>query len=418
VSVRHLASLVLVPLLAAPAAAQSFDCGSNGSDGALDFSGHVGTVIFRNDFDLMFPDADPTNGRSIDEDGDRVYHFTTINVPQGLTLLLSARFFGDGRALTFLASGKVTIHGTIQLSGDSASGVQPGAAGAGGYSGGIGGRPSGIGTFLFPTSGSGPGGGRAYTLTSPFGFVGEPAAHVTGWRPYGHPLIHPLVGGSGGGGGGAGGLPTAGGRSGGGGGGGGGALLLCSSAEIDLGPNGQILAQGGQGGNLGLATAGGGAGSGGAIRLVAPAIKGGAGSSVSAGDGRVRLEAFRMPGPGPSTGGYMSRGGPNAVFLGGTPPGVRLASVAGVAVTLDPTGSFETPDVVIAQSGPVPVVVETQDVPAGTVLQLRFQPENGPEFGASSTPLIVGPDGTGSATAETAFPPGNTRVFVTVSALP
>ena len=63
--------------------AQEFDCGSNGSDGALDFvTGSTDPVTI---------EFDPTSfDPPLDQDRDGVYHFTTITVPANVTVKLRA----------------------------------------------------------------------------------------------------------------------------------------------------------------------------------------------------------------------------------------------------------------------------------------------------------------------------------------
>ncbi|RMG08239.1 MAG: hypothetical protein D6731_22225, partial [Planctomycetota bacterium] len=134
---------ILIALAAAPAYAQGFSSGSDGSDGALN-------VTTSGDFD---PAA-----LGLDADGDGVYHFTTVNVAAGVTLRLRASVLGEGRPVIWLASGAVTIAGTLDLDGAAghASGAVPvpSEAGAGGFSGG-----TGRTALATATSGSGPGGG-------------------------------------------------------------------------------------------------------------------------------------------------------------------------------------------------------------------------------------------------------------------
>src|SRR5690606_19030632 len=80
--------------LAGPAAAQpALDSGSDGSDGALVFEADAGVVEFN-------PQA-----LGLDEDGDGVFHFTTITVPAGTTIRLGAGILGEGRPVVWLATG-------------------------------------------------------------------------------------------------------------------------------------------------------------------------------------------------------------------------------------------------------------------------------------------------------------------------
>lgn len=389
-------------LLAGAAQGQIFTSGSTGADGALTIAPNAGTVTFN-----------PTTfNPPLDPDGDNVFHFTTITVGAGSTLVLSTRTLPEGKPVVWLASGAVTIAGTVSLDGENghpSNGTYAAAfAGAGGYSGGVGGR-----TNQPSTRGNGPGGGGT-------GFQhGGQAGHVVtgpvngsapGGTPYGNEFLLPLMGGSGGGGGHAD-------NSSGGGGGGGGALLIASSASITL--SGTLQARGGAGGGGGGAHFGGGA-SGGSIRLVAPELAGGGAFNVSGGlgsvtasHGRVRLEAFRHRTPFPVTPGaaLMPLAAPGSVFPPATAPVVKVVRVAGVAVATEPTGSFVTPDVTIDEPATVTVELECRHVPLGTTLSLTFQPETGAPFTATSTPL-TGTVPQSTATVQVRFPHGPTRMFV------
>jgi hypothetical protein len=185
----------------------------------------------------------------------------------------------------WLATGAVTISGTLDLSGDSGhadtnvtSARVPAAGGAGGYSGGVGGAlVAGSPNLPVPQPGDGPGGGVAPTAA---GTANGGNGSFTGSQ-----YLIPLIGGSGGGGGSHG---VADGFFGGGGSGGGGAILIASSVSITLG--GTIKANGGAPGGGSNADAGG-AGSGGAVRLIAPtisdSISGDGGGSCGPDFGRV-----------------------------------------------------------------------------------------------------------------------------------
>jgi hypothetical protein len=135
--------------------------------------------------------------------------------------------------------------------------------------------------------------------------------------------------------------------------------------------------------------------------------------------GRVRLEALRFPSlpaivP-PEAG---TRAAPGSVFLPATAPLVRIVRVAGVAVALNPTGSFTMPDVVINAGGTVPIDIETRSIPVGTVLSLTLQPENAAALTVSSTPLVAGTGDVATATAQALFQAGHTRVFAQASWTP
>jgi hypothetical protein len=391
---------VLVLGLPSATIAQDFDSGSTGADGALTFAANAGTIDF-----------DPTTYTPrLDPEVDNVYHFTSITIPAGTTVRLSARTLPEGRPVHWLASGAVTIAGTLDLAGENGHNfnatVRPSIPGAGGYSGGI--------ATQAPTRGNGPGGGDA-ALSS----HGGPAGHRfngqsgegLGGSAYGNDFLLPLLGGSGGGGGW--------GTFSGGAGAGGGAIVVASSTSIRV--LGQILAAGGSAGaGRTFQDRVSGAGSGGAIRLIAPRIEGtgtlnvaGGSGNGAASHGRIRLEAFRNTSTFsivPPTG-LVTPAAPGAVFLPPSAPAIKVVRVAGQAVAMSPTGSFDTPDVVVDSATAVTVEIEARHVPLGTVLNLTFQPETGAPFTATATPL-AGTVEQSTATAQVVFPHGPTRMFV------
>jgi hypothetical protein len=395
--------------------AQTFNSGSNGSDGALNLT-TPGTVVF-----------DPAKfNPPLDPDGDNVFHFTTITIGAGVIVQLKNLPL-RGRSVIWLASGDVKIEGTIDLSGQAGHvtnnpvpanrvSAEPGP---GGYAGGVGATPTSA-----AHSGSGPGrGGTNYpgVLCRSVGFadmLGGGAGHGaggSGFSPgaaYGNVLLVPLRGGSGGGGGNGG--------FGGGGGGGGGALRIVSSTSITI--NGTVAANGGDGGsgttNV-CANGNGGGGSGGGIHLIASTVsgtgnlsaKGGGGSEVYPGAvGRIRIDAFQQR----FTGNAMptaSLGTPYNVPLPADVPSVRVVSVAGISVPSTPTGSFTMPDVTINQAVAVPVVIEAFNVPVGVVVQVYLTSESAPDQVVNSAPL-AGTRQKSTATANVKIPPGYSRGFV------
>src|SRR5207302_6635415 len=114
--------------------AQGFNTGSNGSDGALDYSNKpAGTYIF--DPSKFNPPLNPS--------GDNIFNFTTINIPNGITVRLSGRILRG--PVFWLATGDVRIDGVIDLNGQKGASETFNLAirsrdmpGAGAYSGGIG----------------------------------------------------------------------------------------------------------------------------------------------------------------------------------------------------------------------------------------------------------------------------------------
>lgn len=405
-------ALGLAMLFGSVSAAQ-FSSGSDGSDGALTFPANAGTVVFN-----------PAT-LNLDQDGDGVYHFTTVTVPTGTTVRLSADVLGEGKPVIWLASGLVTIEGTIDLNGQTGAGPTetrvPSVAGAGGFNGGVGAT---TGNALPAEPGSGPGGGGVQASRSGGGgsFLLSGRIRPINCAPagatYGNRFLLPLIGGSGGGGG----APATTASGGGGGGAGGGALLVASSAGITL--NGTISARGGDGGSRG------GGGSGGAIRLMAPEIGGTGSVDVTGGatpntndcfgaDGVVRLEARRvtLSTITPPSAVFRSRPGP--IFLPANAPKVRITQIGSTSVsTVSPTGSLYTPDATINESGPVSLTITANNIPLGTQLQLTIHPEGGTPITVTSTAL-TGTTATSTATAgPLTIPNGLSRFYVVATWTP
>lgn len=381
-----------------------FSSGSNGSDGALDFSNvPAGTTV----------DFNPAafNPR-LDPDGDNIYHFTTIHIPPGVTVKLSAKYLNG--PVVWLATGAVQVSGVLDLRGGNGHDITnvpanriPSLPGPGGFGGGMGGHTNG--TRPAPAQpGNGPAAGVG-TVHNGHGNAGSFS---------GNRFLVPLVGGSGGSGGVTGGPDD----WGGGGGAGGGAILIVSTTNIIV--NGSILADAGEGGgHPNSCCHRGGGGGGGAIRLVAGTIGGNGRLSAHWGNGGrgggfgfIRLEAFRHEFNGTFNHGRgdtpVARSSPSTLFLPTTAaPSVRAVSVAGVPVPTLPNGSFEVPDVVINEGGAVPVAIEARFVPPGTIVKVHIFTENAGDQIVDSTPL-QGALEQSTATASVVFPSGFSRGFV------
>ena len=228
------------------AQAQGFDSGSDGSYGPIDITSHT---------QLPMPD-------------DGVFHATTINVANAVTL----SFIPNGRntPVYLLATGDVVIDGTISVDGQLGTATAGGAGGPGGFAGGapgFSGNP--------PGAGKGPGGGQIGA--PPYTTRGAPASFVIGDNPYGTLLLVPLVGGSG-----------AAGTAGLGGSGGGGAILIASNTKITF-VSGTVSASA-PWNSASYST-------GGAIRVVAPEVEGtgtlsAIGYATGSSDGRVRIDSL------------------------------------------------------------------------------------------------------------------------------
>jgi hypothetical protein len=347
---------VIFALGALPVLAQSFSSGSDGTDGPYTPAGAPGTVII----------FDPTQFRG-SQVAANIFNFTTITIPVGVTVKLSGNTLNG--PVFWLAQGDVDIEGIVDLSGgkgyDNTSQSffrTPSVPGSGGYAGGVG----GVGSQL-ALPGSGTGGGAA-------GAVGNQASPgVYG----GNQFVIPLVGGSGGGGGYN---PANNGVLEAGGGAGGGGIMIASSTRIVV--NGTINANGGNPGAGSNRCAAG--GSGGAIRLVSNAILGsgnltavGGGTGQcgvsSGGPGVIREESTSTFFTG-SVSGTVAQSAPFRLLLptAGS-PSANVISINGISITPNPN-TF--PDITINTSSPVPVVIQTQNIPANATLTLTILDEN------------------------------------------
>ena len=411
---RSLGSLFLTVALGVlawtPAAAQTFNSGSTGADGP--FSPASNTTL-----------ALPPSG---------VFNFTTITIPSGITVTFTKN--AANTPVILLATGAVTISGTINVSGGNGGPLgRPGAGGPGGFDGGAGG--DGV-TTATGGAGLGPGGGiqgvNCQGSGGSYGFAGtaafNPSCSTIGpaGATYGSPLLRPIVGGSGGSGGSAGGVP---GGPGGSGGGGGGALLIASSGTLTLNSGSQLLADGGAGGSAG--NFGGGGGSGGAIRLIATGItttgnlfaRGGAqggGFAGAGGLGRIRLEAYTLTVSGGSRSPEPTQGFPQPAFPGTGQPSLTIASIGGIAAPATPGGNFLTaPDILLptGTTNPVAVALTASNIPLGTVIQVTATPQSGSKTTATSSGLS-GSVASSSATASINLSLTQTNVLTATATFP
>jgi len=372
---------------------QPFNSGSTGSDGALNFT-TAGTI----DFDPVALGLNPA--------GDNIFNFTTVNIAAGVTVNMRASKLRE-KPVVFLASGAVTIAGTLALNGASGYAATSNASlwvtsepGPGGYPGGIGANIDSPGQ-----AGSGPGGGAAnQNGNASYGTSGI----CTGSAIYGNDLLVPLRGGSGGGG--------SSNVFGSGGGAGGGAIQIVSSVSITI--SGSLQANGGNDG--GYPNPDGGSGSGGAIHLEAPqiagsgsvqAIGGGTPSTcTSAGSGWIRVDATTNSftgtiTPTPTLGPLFNVPLPSAV------PTVAITSINGIAVPSPPTGSFTAPDITIGSATAVPIAIAATNIPIGTVVKLIVSSETGADQTVQTSPL-AGTVASSTATANIVWPLGVSRVFI------
>jgi hypothetical protein len=379
-------------------AAHAFSSGSTGIHGALEPIANV---------ELTIPET---------ESG--VFNYTTINIPTGVTVTFKKD--SKNSPIIILASGNVTISGTISVNGANGTATASGAGGPAGFNGGIGGdarkaglrgEGSGGGGYGYPCSvctpygGGGAGGGYLYTGSNGNYSSSNVSSGSTGGSIYGNERILPTIGGSGGGGGGGSAYPGAAGA------GGGGAILIASSGTITV--NGSVTANGGTGGqsaNTGCGYTGcsgcGGGGSGGSIRLVSNYIAGSGSLSVAGGNGgdcnytssndggtgsagRIRLEAITVSSlnTNPSPASIALNISDNHEIFPTNAPTLAITSVGGIQAPTQPRGLIGAPDVSIPFNitNPVTVVVTCKNIPASTTVTVKASPSSGTQTSATGT---------------------------------
>jgi hypothetical protein len=422
--------------------AQSFNSGSacpgTACDGALDLTGVPSgkTVLFKPASptdDPATPSIETVLGRSLNWDDTR-FDFTTITIPSGVTLRLSAKWTNG--PMYWLASGAVNIVGVVDLSGEpghprtkAASERRPSIPGPGGFPGGVGGNSDPLVGNAQP--GAGPGGGAINMNVG--GYMDGGGATYQASK-----FLVPLQGGSGAGGGQSPDYLT----FGSGGGAGGGAILIASSVSIAV--SGTVRSDGGFAGlmaNVTCYVGAGGSGSGGSIRLAAPIIQGGGllaanGASnycnrcdgsygfLCSSSGRVRLDAFTHNWTFSIQAAYTT-GSPVSSFVpSGPPPGIVVSSITatvnGTPVPIflpdKPTGSFDVPDAVINSSTAVTLEIRARGVPVGKVADLYVFSLEGADQVIHSPPLASFDDPahkyTTSTTVQITLPSGLSRGYV------
>jgi hypothetical protein len=367
-----LPAFLLLMLASATCQASTFASGSTGVDGAFNPSSNTVVTL-------------PPSG---------VLNYTTVNIPSGVTVTFTPNALNT--PVYILASGNVTISGTIKVNGADATSTTPGVGGPGGFSGGY------SYTTYATTGGAGlgPGGGQAGGPgTSPqsgasgsYAGVGNNNGSTT---TYGNINILPVIGGSGGGGGYNSSNPTT--HN---GGGGGGAILIASSGSITH--NGTIQAKGG-----GSSSNFSGNGSAGAIKLMATTITGTGvadASSNSGGTGRVRMESYNFSYSGNSTP-MFNYGVPGSVF-GSAPPSIAITSIGGVNTPAAPAGSYASPDITLPSSttNPVPVGISAVNIPVGTNFIVKVVPQvwKSTTIATDLPPVTITLSGTTAASTGTA----------------
>src|SRR3990172_6560050 len=302
------------------AGAGTFVSGSTGADGAFN----------------------PTTNTELQIPPSGIFNFTTVNIPSGVTVTFKKN--AANTPVYILATGDVTIAGTIKVSGGSVSSTTSTSPGAGG-----------------------------------------PA--------YGNSRLIPLIGGSGGGG-----YAGTSGYLGYGGGGGGGAILVASSGTITS--SGAIYADGGNGYNSQAS-----GGSGGAIKLIANTISGtgyisaqaGSSGPCGSGTGRIRLETFNLKFSF-TTYPVYTYGLPGNVFVANTPT-LSIISIGGVNVPSNPTASYANPDIALPNTttNPITVGLAASNIPVGTTVTVSAMPQYSSATNVTTT--LTGSDASSTATA-------------------
>ena len=367
-SIRTMALVAIFTAAFAPSSFAQLNIPSDGSDGALIIASN--TVIDLSRAVTGAWDASNTNsaGKGIYDSNNWavVFKYSSVAISNGATVTFANH---PSRApVVWLVNGDVMINGTVSLDGAEAYYNAPRLAepGPGGFRGGAGYYAPGVGYG----SGFGPGGGSGGN----YGVGGSYGSVIYGPATYGNPSLLPLIGGSGGGG-----YFN---DTRGGGGGAGAILIACNSA---LSISGTIHANGGR------QYGGGGGGSGGGVRLVAGSLAGNgivqclggvadSGGSYYGGLGRIRIERVSNSAsiqitPDPSVV-PLQAGATPLIWLPGDGPTARIVSIGNTNAPADPRASFGTfgADVTLPQVSTTPVVVETTNAEAASIVTVRVSP--------------------------------------------
>jgi hypothetical protein len=361
--------------------------GSNGSDGALDFSGITYTT------NIVINMADHPTG---------IYQYTYVYIPANVTVSFIPN--ANNTPVYWLVQSNIVISGGINISGQAPSGAAGGIGGPGGYRGGTSGSS--------PTSGQGPGGGLSGGGNASFGGLGSVVYGIEPVPIYGNVFLIPLIGGSGGGGGG----------SSSGGYGGGGAILIAASGYVEIDgvissvssytffydePTSYII---------------GGSGSGGAVRVVASKIIGsGQITTVPAnwavgGSGRVRFDTYENDFGG-SISAVFTQGSQFIIIpTSGQLPQLTVTSVGGVSVSASPTGVLSTPDAVLSaqQNNPIPIIVSCANLPLNSLITVSITPASGSPVSATGL-NNTGTLSSSTATISIVMPRGGGLIYATAA---
>ncbi len=343
---------------------------------------------------------------------------TSSNVPLSILSAADINITGNpqGNSTAFVIHGQ---NGPALNTNFAEAGARGGPGGFDGAASGNGGTNPGQGGAGFGPAG---GAGGLADATTAAGLNGASA----GAPPLNYSLT-PLTGGSGGGGA-AGVSPTntlgcgtaALGYGGGPGGGGGGALLLAASGRVNIGAFATILAHGGNGGRNNSTGCGlfGGGGGGGSVRIVAREFTGTGTINVSPGTwnngtnpavgGHVRIETtmntYTGTIQGAAAGSFLAF--PTA-SVPSNQPVLRITSVGGLAAPTNPSASLSTPDITFPSDvvAPVTVAVAANNVPTGTLVDIRVVPATG-QPSTATTSGLAGSFASSTAAASVTLPPG------------
>jgi hypothetical protein len=190
---------------------------------------------------------------------------------------------------------------------------------------------------------------------------------------------------------------------------GGGALLIAATKKIHI--DGNISADGGDGKprNYLYSHNQAGSGSGGAIRLVCDTIQGRglvralSGESQdpfegTGGFGRLRVERFQTVDLNPGTIAFspdpsvvpLPQGATAMVWPSSTAPVVRITSIGGTDVPLDPRAGFGAfgPDVALPTTDKTTVLVETKNVEPQSQVIVRITPRSNANFVEANASIV------------------------------
>lgn len=131
--------------------------------------------------------------------------------------------------------------------------------------------------------------------------------------------------------------------------------------------------------------------------------------------GRIRIEAYNHQFTGTISGaGTMRYATVGLVQLPESAPSLRVVSIGGVGLPLNPTGSYDPADLEISQDGDVTFEIEARNVPVGTVVKLQMVNETQGVINFTSEPL-AGTEAQSTAVATTNIPHGFSRFSMQAS---